>query len=509
MAESKGEPARNAALHCGTCNKDFVAQKGLYMHNSSKHPSNKDKARKKPNGSGNTKQSISCDICGKRNFGNQADLTSHRRRMHNIPFPYACERCDKTCMTKRALEWHKQTHHEFVRYPIYKVEGQCEGVGPSMPVCLDYSIASGVSLLVHPFFDRTCQHHDCDEFYENSEERRQHEISVHNRCHNCTGYFSSAAELKEHQSKTMMITGEERTAGDLGRLERFIRQKEKEAVSAELTSPEIFKEEQTEDIPKDKGTETQQDAGEPSKDHPLHCRACNKTFGSTRGFNVHQRTNHNKNTSQKNERLARQDFAMSCHVCGQKRFCTQDALDQHQRQKHQMYIPTNKPEEEGESGIWEDLDDFACIGEKFDCYRQFHTASEMMRHVESGKCVAYSGEEIAAAFMDDLMDYDYRKFYNRKKKCFTCPECKGSRFKDLTALLLHAEGDSCSLDTSEGDLHDALDEIPTVCMGGEYFDSDSDGFYRNGDPWENGFRGHSHFQYEFDVEEMESYGYYG
>ncbi|CAG7561244.1 unnamed protein product [Fusarium equiseti] len=431
-------------------------------------------------------------------------------------------------------------------YPCLFGEG-CARCGPMIPVCMDFPMAHEDEIVVQGFFDFSCQHDDCDESYEDSEKRRQHEITVHNRCLTCTEYFSSEEELKEHQSKSKMVEEERRT--HLLQLEMVVRQKEvlaamltssgvpkeektedvtedkrdkhnivkpannakneKEAVPAESTSPEILKEEQTEDIHKDQVAETQQDSGGPSKDNPLNCRACNKTFGSTRGFDGHQRTKHDKKTSQKNERLARQDFAMSCDVCGQKRFVTQDALDQHQRQKHQMYVPTNKPEEENESDIWEDFGDFPCIGEKFDCYRQFDTASEMMRHVESGKCVAYNGDEIAEAFMDDLMDYDYRKFYNRKKKCFICPECMGSRFKDLTALLLHAEGDSCSLDTSEGDLHDALEEIPTVCMGGEYFDSDSDGFYRNGDPWENGSRGHPHFQYEFDIEEMESYGYYG
>lgn len=187
----------------------------------------------------NHKHNMSCDICSKKRLRSPTALAQHQYEKHNIPPPYGCERCDEPCISKRTPEWHKQIHHGFVRYPIYEVEGECEGVGPSIPVCLDYPIPSRVSILVHPFFDHTCQRHDCDKSCENSEERRQHEISVHNRCLDCTGYFSSAAELKEHQSKTELILGEERTPKELARLEKFIRQKEKEGVSVESTSSKI------------------------------------------------------------------------------------------------------------------------------------------------------------------------------------------------------------------------------------------------------------------------------
>ena len=60
-----------------------------------------------------------------------------------------------------------------------------------------------------------------------------------------------------------------------------------------LASSGVSKEEKTEDITEDKVTKIQQDAGGSSKDDPLHCRACNKTFGNTHGFDQHRRDNHN------------------------------------------------------------------------------------------------------------------------------------------------------------------------------------------------------------------------
>jgi len=309
-------------------------------------------------------------------------------------------------MSKRRLEWHKQIHHGFVSYPIYEVEGECEAFGPSVPVCLDYSIASRVSILVHPFFDLNYQHRDCDKSYETSGERRQLEISVHNRCLDFTGYFSSAAELKEHQSKTKLIFGEERTPKELARLEKFIRHKEKEVVSAESASSEILKEGEVGDITEDKVAETQQDTGETAKDNNPRCITCDKTFRSTHGF------------------------------------------DQHQRDKHNIVKPTNNakkeektPKNKENAQASEQTLPVSCIGQGLGCKEKFWRASVMMRHIEEGLCdrrISYY--QITRIFQYKL-DKKGRQLWDHEWSSYRCPDCKGRKFKfdSLADMIEHAE----------------------------------------------------------------------
>lgn len=143
----------------------------------------------------------------------------------------------------------------------------------------------------------------------------------------------------------------------------------------------------------------------------------------------------------------------------------------------------------------------------------------MMFHIETGNCTAWEADDMWLTFHDDDMSGESRRFYDAKKECFTCPECKGSRFKNLTSLILHAEGDSYSMNPLKGPLHDALWEIPDLWDSSEdesgdsdeydveYSDSDSDAWCRDEDPWDNGFKGHPQFQYEFSVNELARYGY--
>ncbi|KAJ4137305.1 hypothetical protein NW768_002888 [Fusarium equiseti] len=510
------EAADKKPLRCETCKRPFGSKSALRQHKDVKHPAQKHSPQN--NGRRTAKPNYHCNMCEKgsrEKFGNQHALEKHQHKKHNVPMPvrpWPCGSCDRTFDTDSQLETHERCQHQIFRPKWHKFGDKCVECDPMFPVCLDFPIAEEDDIVVQGFFDLNCQHDDCDKSYGDSEERRQHEITVHNRCLTCTGYFSSEAELKEHQSKSKMVSEERRT--HLLQLEMVIRQKE--VLAAMLISSDVPKEEKTEDATEDKVAKTQQDAGEPAKNDPLHCRACNKTF----------RTKHKKKTSQRNERPVNRDYGMCCDICGQKRFLTQDALDQHQRQKHEKNIPTNRPKREDRRGLQRPSYKIPCIGGKFICGHRFKKVSHMMLHIETNNCISFfrSKKKIADLFRDH-MGPDAHKFYNVEKECFECPECKGSEFKNLTTLIIHAEGDSCSMDPLKGPLHDAIREIPIKRMekylnpdlddSNDWEDSDdsddsndSDTWYRDEDPWENFLEGH-HFQYEWDIDELESYGYYG
>ena len=566
MTENRTGSARNGALRCGTCNKDFVTQKGLYMHNSSKHPSNKDKARKKPNGSGNTKSenkqngkapqaqsfsctlcdktfclqsameqhqrtkhvstktsieqakvaadiptqpevvstssdkksgdvtkteiattqrkvgeaaekdvlrcepcdrsfgsksslvqhnhvkhstqniSFTCDICkqgslpsqaaldahrrmkhgprnkGKRatkpnhycyickgnpreSFGSQHSLEKHQLTKHNIPIPvrpWPCKSCDRSFDTDSQLEHHEKCQHKIFRPQWHKFGEECARCGPMIPVCMDFPMADEDDIVVQGFFGLSCQHDDCDESYDNSEERRQHEITHHNRCLTCTGYFTSEAELKEHQSKSKMVEEERRT--HLLQLEVVIRQKQ--VLAAMLASSGIPKEEKTKDITEDKVAETQQNAGGSSKDDRLLCRACNKTFRSTHGF------------------------------------------DQHRRDKHNILKPANNGETEEIAQASQVTLPFVCIAKDLDCKEKFWRASVMMRHIEDGLCNELLAHYQITRIFQYKLDEKGRQLWDHEWSSYKCPDCQGRKFKFdyLADLIEHAERGKCSLD---------------------------------------------------------------
>ena len=133
-----------------------------------------------------------------------------------------------------------------------------------------------------------------------------------------------------------------------------------------------------------------------------------------------------------------------------------------------MVIRTNKSTEDNKRGTQSLTDEFLCIDEKYECKEWFKKASDMMLHIESGKCVAYEAEEMEKTFQQDDMSRETLKFYNRQRRHFTCPVCRGSKFKDMTTLMLHAEGNSCSIHPMKGSLHEALCEIPDAGMESEY-----------------------------------------
>ncbi|KAJ4016352.1 hypothetical protein NW766_004545 [Fusarium irregulare] len=288
---------------------------------------------------------------------------------------------------------------------------------------------------------------------------------------------------------------------------------------------------------------------------PYSCGLCGKTFGTKQGKDCHRKSAHpgQKMTRPPPNYRSRRNRSESdvegpvymCFQCteffrdpaslqrhqktrrGCERPVTRALLDQHKRRNQETAIPTNKPKKEDKRGAQSLADDIPCIGESRECEERFKKASDMMLHIESGNCTAWEADDMWLTFHVDDMTDESRKFYDVEKECFTCPECKGSTFKNFTSLILHAEGDSCSMNPLKGPLHDAPWEIPDLWDSSEdesededgyetgdsdeydveYSDSDSDAWCKDDNPWDNGFKGHPQFQYEFSVDEMARYGY--
>lgn len=274
-----GEAAGEKVMYCEPCNRSFGSKFALNAHQRTKHgPLNNAKRTAKPN--------YHCDMCEnkpRRGYYNQHALEKHQHQKHDVPMPvrpWPCEACDRSFDTDSQLQHHERSQH--------RVNRQKEALSAELT-------SSGV-----PKEEKT------EDITEDkvAEAQQDAEEALKNNplhCIVCDKTFRGKHGFDQHQHDKHGIIKPTHNA-----------KKEKEAVS----------EEQTEDATENKVTQTRKEVREASKHNPLHCRACNKTFSSTRGFDEHQRTKHKKKNSQRDERPVNRDYGISCDICGQKRFLT-------------------------------------------------------------------------------------------------------------------------------------------------------------------------------------------
>ncbi|GKU10781.1 hypothetical protein FLAG1_11573 [Fusarium langsethiae] len=102
------------------------------------------------------------------------------------------------------------------------------------------------------------------------------------------------------------------------------------------------------------------------------------------------------------------------------------------------------------------------LADEFGSIRLFHTASEMLYHVETGHQTEFLWKTPDEVFNSVDRCDDALKLYNHETNLWYCPNCKGTQqgiCKSLSFMVRHAESNLCGLKVCSGPIAELKEAV--------------------------------------------------